>query len=96
MPTDPSLEFDVFEMVRLRLAEVLMRRGYEQVEAERIALYLVEAARPVSHLLKVLTRVRQPEDDDEVVIALDHVLDKLPAMLKAKRLRLREDAGEAG
>jgi hypothetical protein len=90
-PTDPSLEFDVFEMFRLRLAEVLMRRGYDLVDAERIALYVVEGARPVAHLLKVLTRIKQAEDD-EVIVALDHVLAETPALEKAKRLRLRAEA----
>lgn len=93
-PTDPSLEFDVFEMVRLRLAEALTHRGYGLVEAERIALYVVEGARPVSHLLKVLTRIK-PAEDDEVIVALDHVLTETLALVKAKRLRERSDTGEA-
>ncbi|MDT5157559.1 MAG: hypothetical protein QOH51_1916 [Acidobacteriota bacterium] len=92
-PTDPSLEFDVFETIRLRLAETLMRRGYDLVEAERIALYVVEGARPMSHFLKALTRVSPPEDD-EVIIALDHVLAETPALAKAKRLRQRVDTSD--
>ena len=89
-PTDPSLEFDVFEAIRGRLADALMRRGYELVEAERIALYMVEVSRPVSHFLKVLTGAASPEDE-EAVSALGKVIDEAPALEKARRLLLRID-----
>lgn len=92
-PTDPSLEFDVFETIRLRLAETLVRRGYDLVESERIALYVVEGARPISHFLKVLTGA-SPTEDDEVIDALDQVLAETPALEKAKRLRLRADTAD--
>jgi hypothetical protein len=91
-PTDPSLEYDVFEMVRLRLAGALERRGYDEIEAERIALYLVEVSRPVSHFLRVLTRVRPPEDE-EIVEALSKVLDEYEALEKARLLLLKVDEG---
>jgi hypothetical protein len=87
-PTDPSLEFDVFETVRRRVADALMRRGYEEVEAERAALYLVEVSRPVSHFLKVLTRDDRP-GDEEVVDSVGRVVDALPAMEKAQQVLLR-------
>jgi hypothetical protein len=89
-PTDPSLEFDVFETIRGRLANVLTRRGYELVEAERIALYVVEVSRPVSHLLKVLTGPA-PLVDEEAVSALGKVIDEARALEKARRLLLRID-----
>jgi hypothetical protein len=89
-PTDPSLEFDVFEAVRLRLADALTRRGYGPVEAERIALYVVEVSRPVSHLLKVLAGA-VPPGDEEAVSALGKIIDEAPAMEKAQRLLLRID-----
>src|SRR3712207_2720026 len=54
-PTDPSIEFDVLEVVRVRLVEALTAGGHELIEAERVALYVVECARPVSKLLKVTT-----------------------------------------
>jgi hypothetical protein len=92
-PTDPSLEYDLFEMVRLRLAGALERRGYGEIEAERIALYLVEVSRPVANFLRVLTRVRPPEDE-EIVEALGKVLDEYKALEKARCLLLR--AGEEG
>lgn len=90
-PTDPSLEFDAFEAVRLRVVGALMRHGYERVESERIALYLVEVSRPVSHFLKVLTR-DSPPGDDEVVDSLGKVVDVLPALGKAQQLLLKFDS----
>lgn len=33
--TDPSLEFDVFEMARQRLVEVFITEGHERLEAEK-------------------------------------------------------------
>lgn len=93
-PTDPSLEFDLFEVIRLRLAEALARRGYDTLEAERIALYVVKGVRPVSQFLKVMTRVESP-GDDEIVSALTKTLDESPAFGRAMRLLLRagEDEG---
>lgn len=90
-PTDPSLEFDLFETVRRRVAEALTRRGYEAVEAERAALYLVEVSRPVANFLKVLTRDGRPEDE-EVVNVLAKVIDALPAMVKAQQVLLKVDS----
>lgn len=90
-PTDPSLEFDAFEAVRLRLANVLCARGYELVEAERIALYVVEISRPVAHLLNVLGVVNPPAED--VLDALGKVIDEAPTLAKAQQLLLRIDRG---
>ena len=92
-PTDPSLEFDLFEVVRLRLAEALTRRDYDPLEAERIALYVVRGVRPVSQFLKVLTR-ENPPGDDEIVEALTRTLDEAPAFVRATRLLLRADEDE--
>jgi hypothetical protein len=94
-PTDPSLEYDLFEMVRLRAADALERRGHDRIEAERAALYLVEVSRPVAHLLKALTRVSPPEDE-EVVSAIGKVLDELPALEKARLLLLKAEGGDQG
>ena len=93
-PTDPSLEFDVFETARLRLAKALMRHDYSRLEAERIALYVVSAARPLSRLLKAASGVKAP-NDEEVMEALFAALDETPALEKAKRLLLRLEGGEA-
>jgi hypothetical protein len=89
-PTDPSLEFDLFEAVKVRLVDALLRRGYELVEAERIALYVVEFSLPVSHLLKVLAAATPPEDE-EAMSALGKVIDEAQALEKARRLLLKID-----
>lgn len=89
-PTDPSLEFDLFEVVRLRLVEVLARRDYDPIQAERIALRVVQGIRPVSQFMKVLTRVKPP-DDEEVMNALTRTLEEVPALDQAARMLLRDD-----
>lgn len=92
-PTDPSIEFDLFEIVRLRLAEALTRRDYEPLEAERIALYTVKGVRPVSRFLKVLTKASDPSDE-EVVDALTRMLDEAPAFARATRMLLKAGGDE--
>lgn len=93
--TDPSLEFDTFEMARQRLIEAFTQGGHQPLEAERIALYVIQGLRPVPKLLNVLTRTKGPSQD-EVLDALGPVLDEMIALLKAKRilLHLDEDSGE--
>lgn len=94
-PTDPSIEFDVFEVVRLRLVEALTEAGYGLIEAERVALYVVAAARPVSKLLKVATGPRPPSHE-KVLEALSRILEEAPALEKARRIMLRteEESGD--
>jgi hypothetical protein len=94
-PTDPSIEFDVLEVVRVRLVEALTAGGYELIEAERVALYVVGAARPVSILLKVTTG-SQPAAHEEVREALGRLLDEAPALEKARRIMLRLEEGTTG
>jgi hypothetical protein len=89
-PTDPSLEFDTFEVVRVRMVEALEGHGYDLLQAERIALYVVEGAKPVSRLLKVTARESAPAHE-EVLEALGNVLHEVPALEKAKRLFLHID-----
>lgn len=92
-PTDPSIEFDVLEIVRLRLVEALVGDGRGLIEAERVALYVVGCARPVSKLLKVLTAAG-PASRAEVLEALSYVLDEAPALERARRIMLGQE-GEA-
>ena len=42
MMEDSSLEFDMFEDMRRRLVEVLVSEGCERLDAEKIALYVVQ------------------------------------------------------
>ena len=45
MIEDTSSEFDMFEDVRRKLTEIFLRGGRELIEAERIALYIVQGVR---------------------------------------------------
>lgn len=96
IPTDPSLEFDYFEIVRERLSEFLTCKEYSTVEAAKIALYLAEGTRQVLHLLKVLTKAGNPTDE-EILEALGAALDSSVPLEKAKRVLLhRDDADSSG
>lgn len=92
--TDPSLEFDIFEMARQRLVEVFIAGGHELIEAEKIALYVVAGLRPVPRLLQVLTRIKTPTRA-EILEALGPVLDEAIALDKAKRILLHMDAEQS-
>ena len=89
-PTDPSIEFDLFEVVRLRLVEALIAGGYSLIEAERVALYFIAGARQVSKLLKTLTTTRPPSHE-EVLEALSQVLGEVQAMEKARLIMIRSE-----
>ena len=82
-PTDPSLEFDLFELVRVRLARALERRGRGEIEAERAALYVVEGLRPMNRFMKVMTSPSQPTDE-EMAAALGSLLEEAGALGQAK------------
>ena len=88
--TDPSLEFDVFEMARQRLVEVFISEGHERLEAEKIAVYIVEGLQHVPKLLNVLTRIKLP-GQTEILEALAPVLAEANALDKARRMLLHED-----
>jgi hypothetical protein len=91
--TDPSLEFDIFEMARQRLVEVFIDGGHKPLEAEKIALYVIQGLRPVPKLLNLLTRKESPKRG-EIIDALGPVLDEIIAFDKAKRMLLHVDDGE--
>ena len=88
--TDPSLEFDVFELARQRLVEVFISGGHERLEAEKIALYVIEGLCHVPKLLNMLTRIKAPARD-EILEALGPVLDDAVALDKAKLMLLHRD-----
>jgi hypothetical protein len=89
-PTDPSLEFDMFEIVRTRLVDALRERGYDLLEAEKIALYTTKGVRCIPKFMKVLTRAETPETE-EIIEALERVLDETPALEKAKHILLHQE-----
>jgi len=89
MEEDNSLEFDLYENLRQNLTQVLVRSGRELIEAERIALYVVQGIRDVPKLIASLSRGNRP--DAEVLLALMNLLEDASALHKAKDLVLGLD-----
>lgn len=93
-PTDPSLEFDLFEGVRVRLAETFVEGGHSRIAAERIALRIVNGIRGVPRLLKVICSDTKPTHA-EILDALGTVLDHADSLTEAKRLLLGVERNES-
>ncbi len=81
---ESSLEFDLFEDIRRRLMRLLLDEGRGDVEAERIALYVVQGVREVPKLLNALAGGNAP--DHEIRPLLDLVLDNAASLDKARAL----------
>ncbi len=90
MEEDNSLEFDMLEDARRRLMESLMRSGRERLEAERIAFYVMQGIREAPKLLKALSQIR-PRTDEEILAALNALLDNASSLDKARSLLLGLD-----
>ena len=86
MTDDSSIEFDMFEDVRRHLVEALVRKGHEQIEAERISLYVIQGIREVPKLLTTLARGQVA--DAGVLDLLNKVLDNGAALGKARAILL--------
>jgi len=89
-PTDPSLEFDTFEYMRSKLTDALVGSGREQLEAAKIALYVVQGVRNVPKLLRAFAAGKTPAPS-EILDALGPILDEADALEKARRLLLHLD-----
>ena len=89
MADDSSLEFDLFEEMRRNLLELLVRSGRDEIEAERISLYVIQGVRMTPKLLAALARGNHPDDD--VLASLQAVLDNAPLLNKARALLLGID-----
>ncbi|HVF49266.1 MAG TPA: hypothetical protein VNA19_04225 [Pyrinomonadaceae bacterium] len=89
MEEDNSLEFDMFEEVRRNLTQVLVREGRELIDAERIALYVVQGVREVPKFLTALVRSNKP--DKEILVALLTVLNNAATLDKARNILLNLD-----
>ena len=83
---ESSLEFDLFEDMRRRLMRLLVEEGRDEVEAERIALYVMQGVREVPRLLNALAGGNA--SDREVRVLLDLVLDNSASLDKARTLML--------
>jgi hypothetical protein len=87
---DTSLEFDLYESMRRRLARVLAAEGRDEISAERAALYVMQGVREVPGLLNALAS--RSTSDTETRALLDAVLDNA-ASLERARLLLADDGG---
>jgi hypothetical protein len=83
----PSLEFDRFEDIRRMLADVLTAQGHDLIEAEKIALYVVEGMRDMSKLTSLLANTKASKQE-EILYTLRRVLDNAQAFDKARALLL--------
>ena len=87
MIDDNSLEFDMFEDARRRLVKVLVSEGRERLEAEKIALYVVQGMREMPKLVKMLSEARS-HPRAEILSTLVLVLENAAALEKARILLL--------
>jgi hypothetical protein len=90
MVDDNSLEFDMFEDMRRRLVEVLVSEGRERLDAEKIALYIVQGTREMPKFVKMLSEGRS-HPRAEIVSMLRLVLENASALEKARIMLLGLD-----
>ena len=89
---ESSLEFDLFESMRLRLARMLTAGGREEIEAERIALYVMQGVREVPRLLNALASGNTPQEETRDILKL--VLDNADSLERARALLAGQDVPE--
>ena len=90
---DNSLEFDMFEDVRRRLVEILVSEGRERLDAEKIALYVVQGLREMPKLVKMLSESRS-HPRAEILSTLRLTLENAVALEKAREMLLGLEAEE--
>jgi hypothetical protein len=90
---DNSLEFDMFEDVRRRLVEVLVSEGRERLDAEKIALYVIQGLREMPKLVKMLSESRS-HPRAEILSTLRLTLENAVALEKAREMLLGLEAEE--
>jgi hypothetical protein len=93
MIEDNSLEFDMFEDMRRRLVEVLVSEGRERLDAEKIALYVVQGLRETPRLVRMLSESRSHRRA-EILAALKLTLENATALDKAREMLFNPEAGE--
>lgn len=91
---DTSLEFDLFESMRRRLAHVLVKGVRDEIRAERIALYVMQGVREVPDLLNALASGGTSEE--ETLAVLDTVLGNAAALERARALLAGERRDDDG
>lgn len=90
MIDDTSLEFDMFEDARQRLVAVLVAQGRDRLDAEKIALYVIQGLRDMPKLITMLSEARS-HSPAKIMEALSQVLDNATALEKARNLLLGND-----
>jgi hypothetical protein len=93
MVEDNSLEFDMFEDMRRRLVEILVSEGRERLDAEKMALYVVQGMREMPRLVKMLSESRS-HPRSEILATLRLVLENASALEKAREMLLGLEADE--
>jgi hypothetical protein len=81
---ESSLEFDLFEDMRRKLTRLLVEEGRDVVEAERVALYVVQGVREVPKLLNALAGSNATDKEIRALLLL--VLDNASSLDKARAL----------
>jgi hypothetical protein len=94
MIEDTSSEFDMFEDVRRKLTAIFLREGRERIEAERIALYIVQGVREIPKFLATLAET-SADERARVLPLLYLVLDNATALEKARRILLNIEPDSA-
>ncbi len=86
-----SLEFNRFEDVRRVLVDALIEEGFEELKAEKVALYVVEGMRDVSRLI---TQVAHSDESEsrKILSALRNMLESTKAFDKARAIMLSFDS----
>lgn len=87
--SESSLEYDLFENMRRRLARLLVADGREEIEAERAALYVMQGVREVPKLLNALAS--RNTSDAETRDILNLVLEGAVSLERARALLLGVD-----
>ena len=90
MIEDSSLEFDMFEDVRRRLVEFYQSEGHERIEAEKLALYIVQGIRETPKLIGMLAE-SDSHKGHEIRQCIATVLDNASALEKARAMLLGLD-----
>ena len=90
MSDDNSLEFDMFEDARRRLVELLVTEGRERLDAEKIALYVVQGLREMPRFVKMLSESRT-HPRAEIFATLMLVLENASALERAGIMLLELD-----
>lgn len=90
MSDDNSLEFDMFEDARRRIVELLVTEGRERLDAEKIALYVVQGLREMPRFVKMLSESRT-HSRAEILSTLLLVLENASALEKARIMLLGLD-----